>query len=570
MRFRRSVFIAVALAVMAAACSDTTGDSTSTTGESAATSQPPTTQAEATTTTEGTPEPLLLPRVEITGPEEVVWDWSEQQCEPENIPDIAARAFRDGDGQVQMILGHYVNYRMIGPSFDELVTDCSGPILRSDFDPDHTRFDDSEWIGSPYTVDGVTVYAVVHNEYRGDTHEADRPDQCPSHERLTCLDTSLTMVVSNDGGASYQHIAPPPDHMIATLPYVYDDEGVPSGLRQPSNIIEGPDGYYYVFSNVSDYPNEAQWVCAMRTDDLSDPDSWRFWKGSDFSGVFVDPYVEDVDVLTPKCAALAREQLGGGVQESIVYDVALGRYVMFGGSELMGAEFTWGVHFATSEDLINWTGRELLIELPGTYSVADSTSDLFYAYPSVIDPDSESMNFETSDGEAYLYLTRLNEGAYSLDRDLVRFPIKLGWVEAEIPDWQFETDGDTEGWRELFSVDPLSVSDGSLLVQTTGDDPYIGSGSITVPDEHGTLVIRMRVSGDGETDLGQVFFGTDTNPSHTEERSVDFEVIADGEFHDYELAMGDVPGWEGIITSLRLDPILDGVRTIEIDRISFR
>ena len=80
---------------MAAACSDTTSGSTSTTGEPAATSQPPTTQAMATTTTEGTPEPLLLPRVEITGPEEVVWDWSDQQCEPENIPDIAARAFHD-------------------------------------------------------------------------------------------------------------------------------------------------------------------------------------------------------------------------------------------------------------------------------------------------------------------------------------------------------------------------------------------------------------------------------------------------------------------------------------------
>ena len=64
--------------------------------------------------------------------------------------------------------------------------------------------------------------------------------------------------------------------------------------------------------------------------------------------------------------------------------------------------------------------------------------------------------------------------------------------------------------------------------------------------------------------------GTDTIPTHTEERSIDFEVIADGEFNDYELAMGDVPGWEGVITSLRLAPILDGVKAIEIDSISFR
>lgn len=559
--------------VLAPACSDTAEVETTTTAAPIVTSTSPptpTTQATTTTTVSEIPAgPALVPTIEIAGPEEVVWDWTTDRCEDEHIPDIAARAFRDAADQVQMIIGHYVNYRMIGPSIEELVTDCTGPILRSDFDADHTQFNDSEWIGSPYTQDGETVYAVVHNEYRGDTHSAARPGQCPSGDRLTCLDTSLTMVVSTDGGVTYDHIAPPPDHMIATLPYVYDDEGVPSGLRQPSNVIQGPDGYFYVFSNVSDYPAEDQWVCAMRTEDLSDPDSWRFWTGTDFSGVFVDPYTEATDPDTEKCAPLAFPQLSGGVNETVVYDEAMERYVMMGGTDILGGERAWGIHYATSDDLIAWTSRELLIELPGTWTVPDLRHDLFYAYPSVIDPDSASMNFETSDGKAYLYLTRFNAGAWSLDRDLVRFPIETRFVEVAAPDWEFDTDGDTEGWLALNAVEALESSGGSLLVRTIGDDPYLGTEGIEVPATYDALAIRMRVSGDGSIVTGQMFFGTDTDGLHTEDKSIVFDVKADGDLHEYVLETGRQPEWDGVIVSVRLDPVPDAGRTIEIDRIWF-
>ena len=183
------------------------------------------------------PELVTRSRIVVTGPEQIVFDWTTDQCEPEHIPDIAARAYRDAAGRVQLTIGHYVTYRMIGPSLDELVSDCSTVQLRSDYDPDPSQFNDSEWIGAPYTLDGETVYAVVHNEYRGDTHAGARPGQCPSGQRLPCLDTSFTMLVSTDGGDTFDDILPPPNHLIATLPYQYLDDTVPSGIRQPSNII---------------------------------------------------------------------------------------------------------------------------------------------------------------------------------------------------------------------------------------------------------------------------------------------------------------------------------------------
>ena len=547
---------------------DTTTPPTTATATTTTTS---TTSAPATTTTTE-PPPELVPVITVTGPEEVVWDWTTDRCEDEHIPDIAARAFRDADGQVQLIIGHYVNYRSIGPDLESVATDCTGPMLVSDYDPDPSQFNDSEWIGSPFTLDGETVYAVIHNEYRGDTHNASRPGQCPSQERLTCLDTSLTMAISTDGGDTYTDILSPPNHLIATLPYTFDDEGVPSGLRQPSNIITGPNGLYYVFSNISDYPTEDQWVCAMRTSNLSDPASWRFWDGDSFTGQFVNPYTTEVDATTEKCAPLDDADLSGGVQETVVFDEVLGKYVM------MGITFhpstpqpRWGVYYSLSDDLIDWTQRELLLELITTPNVADPLSDLYYAYPSVIDPDSTSMSFETTDGRAYLYLTRFNAGGLSLDRDLVRWPIKLEYVVAETtepPDWTF--DRDTEGWAAEWALSPLVARNGNLVMESIADDPYFSIYNLAFPASNQTVRIRMKVSGTGETVTGQLFFGTALEAAHTEDKSLVFDVIADGEFQAYELDMSAVAGWDGTIVSLRIDPAPDSGRDIEVDRIWVR
>lgn len=564
------VFVA---SMILAACTTSTSDSSTssldtTTTAPVTTTMAATTAAPATTITEVAPVRETV-EVVVTGPEEMVFDWSEDNCEPENIPDIASRAFRDADGQVNLLIGHYVNYRMIGPSLDDLTMDCSAPIMRSAFDPDPSTFNDSEWITSPYTFDGETVFAIVHNEYRGDTHDSARPGQCPSSDRFTCLDTSVTMAVSTDGGRTFTDIAEAPDHMVATLPYAFDDEGLPTGLRQPSNIVRGSDGLFYVYTNVSDYPDEEQWVCAMRSGDLSNPDSWRYWDGEGFNGVFLDPYVTDVGAVPEVCAPMDRIFLTGSVQEAVVYVESIDRYVMFGTATapLAGVN-DWGVYYSVSEDLMHWTQRRLAFELTSYGSVDDPEVNGFYAYVSVLDPDSSSMSFDTTDGSAYVYMTRFNEGTYSLDRDLVRFPIEIGFGTPETvtaPDWGFDTDGDTEGWNPLFGVTSFQVTDGNLLMKA-GADPHFGVSGLAQPSVLSTLNIRMRIS-DGGFGQGQVFFATDTQPAFEEFDSVLFDVQTDDEFHDYAIDMSSDPDWDGLITAIRIDPIFDGPATVEVDRI---
>lgn len=510
----------------------------------------------------------------VTGDEEVVFDWTTDRCEDLNIPDIAARAFRDANEQVQLTIGHFVGYRMIGPDLNSVQSDCSAPINTSDLDPDPAMFNDAEWIGGLYTEDGQTIYAIIHNEYRGHMHNAERPGQCPSGDYLTCLDTSLTMAISTDGGASYHDIAEPPNHLAATLPYVFNDQGVPSGLRQPSNILKGPDGYFYVFSNVSDYPETPgdfppQWACVMRTDNLDDPSSWRYWDGSGFNAVFVNPYVEAVGPDAPKCAPPKDPDLAAGLVESVTYNTVLEKYVAVGiSNHPTDPEPMWGVYYSTSDDLIDWSQRKLLIELPIVASVTNPDTDMLYAFPVLLDPDSPSRNFDTTDDQFYLYITHEHNGGGSLDRDLVRFPVSLVPVTYDIPQWEFGTDGDVEGWVPEFDLSDFNASGGVLSMVASGDDPYMVSGPVEFPaSDYGQLSISMKVSSGGPT-IGQVFFVTDTDAAYDEAKSMVFDVTGDGEFHTYDLDMSSVSGWNGLIRGIRLDPVEGSGRTIEIDRIA--
>jgi hypothetical protein len=371
-----------------------------------------------------------VPVLKIVGEEEVIFDWATDRCAEYNVPDLPLRAFRDADGQVQAILSHDTSRRMLGPDLNNLTIDCD-PILLSKYNPDPSLYIDAEWVAAPYTEDGQTIYSLVHNEYQGHTH----PGQCPQGAYFPCWDNSLTLAVSTDAGRTYTEALQPPSHLVARLPYRYEGGGGPEGFRGPSNITKGNDGYYYSFFNVSEYRAQEQWVCLMRTEDLADPSSWRFWDGSAFEGRFADPYRDDVS--NPKehvCPPIARDDIGAQMTESVTYNTYLNRYVLVGiSADWLDNREVWGFYYSFSNDLVHWTHRKLLVEMELPWTVEFAGSDLSHLYPSLLDPESESRNFETTDKTAYLYYTRNNFGHGSLDRDLLRVPVEFFPSAADVP-----------------------------------------------------------------------------------------------------------------------------------------
>lgn len=412
-----------------AACSTTSPESTNVATEVPVTQAPVTQAPAATTPPIKTPTPFPDPVLKVTGAEEVVFDWTVDRCEKENLPDLPSRAFRDAAGQVNLIISHYVGYRMRGPSLNELEMDCE-QISSSEKDPDPSMFNDWEWIGSTYTEDGETIYALIHNEYQGHTHQG----KCPQGEYFPCWYNTITLAVSTDSGQSFSHGINPPDHLVASLPYQYKAGDGPNGMRAPSNIIKGKDGFYYSYLAVAEANPNEQWVCLMRTDDLSDPQAWRFWNGVDFEGQFINPYLDTGE--SHKCPPLEWDDIGASLSDSITYNAYLNRYVLIGVSaDTLDNREVWGYFYSFSDDLVHWTRRKLLVEITLPWT-AENFDDLMYLYPSLLDPDSESRNFETVGKTGYLYYTRLNFGQGNLDRDLVRVPVEFfpSEEEAVIPE----------------------------------------------------------------------------------------------------------------------------------------
>ena len=90
-----------------------------------------------------------------------------------------------------------------------------------------------------------------------------------------------------------------------------------------------------------------------------------------------------------------------------------------------GVEPVDGVYYATSPDLITWTAPQLLFPTPTTLDKGCDTMPV--VYPSLIDPDSPSRNFEDTDDDAYIYMTRITmEGCKTgWTRNLVRLRVHI-------------------------------------------------------------------------------------------------------------------------------------------------
>src|SRR4051812_32039717 len=258
------------------------------------------------------------------GPEQMLFDWTTDHCESSDIPDLAARAFRDYTGLTQMIATHFVNHRYRGFDLNGVQEDCA-TMIASGNDPNPAAYNDLQWIASPYTIDGRTIYGLMHTEWRGYNH-----GQCsvPASQRGSCIYFGVGFSRSRNAGATYTR-QPAPQDLVATSSYRFDPSYGQAGYSMPSNIVYKPDGYYYVMIGTSAYRAQQFGACLLRTRTIADPTSWRAWDGSGFNIRFIDPYVETAEPPEAHvCAPLAN--LGAQMTTSLTYNTYFGKYMVTG------------------------------------------------------------------------------------------------------------------------------------------------------------------------------------------------------------------------------------------------
>jgi hypothetical protein len=288
-------------------------------------------------------------------------------------------------------------------TIDEGDTDSYQRVLRLDVEAgDNVDF----WVDSRGDAGFDSTSFEVTIDYRDELCTSPTPK---------CQMVSLTWAVSEDGGATWSS-PPAPDNLIATVPVPYVPNAGMVAMWQPSDIVKNPiDGFYYMLVQYDFHRDgiDRQGECLLRTDTLDDPSSWRAWDGAAFAMSFPDPYTTPgLDPADSTCPSVLEAPISG-----LSYNTYLERFVAIAG---YGRIDPVGIYFVTSEDLINWSEPTLIAE--AVWSWTNGYQAPFDAYPTIVDPTSDSLSFDTTGQFPYLYYTRVNS-LNPLDFDLIRVPL---------------------------------------------------------------------------------------------------------------------------------------------------
>ena len=374
------------------------------------------------------------------GAEERVFEYVKDSCAVLDLPDVYAHPIRTPEGIVLVSGNAPDNYFMFGKDFNSLKRSCDPVFISGDKWPVDS-FDHQEWITSVYSEDGITIHALVHNEYHDPYSRKCKPGITdPSNP---CWYNFITYAKSTDGGRTF--IQPEsPNHLVAMLPYVWNPDANPRGAPpphgyfEPSNIIKH-NGYYYcmMFGLISNTDMGKGGTCIMRTDDISSPGSWKIWDGNGFNIPLINPYTNPPQDSSKYLPAFVSHNTIRDLRGSLTWNSYLNKFMLVGsGVHPVDGVETCGFFFSLSDDLLNWSQPQLIRETILGWSPCNRQTPeqaarniIQEAYPSLIDHDSPDISFTIVDSTAYLYfmqnMDNWKQGGWGLRRDLVRIPIKF-------------------------------------------------------------------------------------------------------------------------------------------------
>lgn len=378
------------------------------------------------------PKPCENPHVTIIDPanEEVVFDYLKDHCSEYDVPDSPAMAFKNKDGKVVLFNGLAGAYPHIGNSLDTVKHDCHHTQPMIENNPDEKAgpevFYNQVWLRDPWTYDGETIYALVHNEW-----DLGKVGWFPN----------IIAAISTNGGKSFKIQRDKKGNSITSIvtPFKYDSRMSKDdfrGMAQQSNIVsvDEKDGKkrFYLFALNAVGKGHKGGSCLFQNEDIKDPNGWRAWDGEKFStrmnvSRYRDPTIVPKDHI---CKPVTKHTI-----MSFTYNEVLHAYLGVGGQQKKGQDgkFVERFVYMTSNNMIDWSEQKSLREVNWLKNYRASKHGegvVGQAYPALLDPTSKGRNFEFSGAHPYLYYTRMHpkkKGAAWGVRDLVRTRLEVSW-----------------------------------------------------------------------------------------------------------------------------------------------
>ncbi|MEC0229592.1 glycoside hydrolase family 99-like domain-containing protein [Paenibacillus alba] len=122
--------------------------------------------------------------------------------------------------------------------------------------------------------------------------------------------------------------------------------------------------------------------------------------------------------------------------------------------------------------------------------------------------------------------------------------------------WDFNTDGDTQGWTVAKQVYHVSVSGGHYSGTSTGSDPGIHSPAGLGLSAEDNPYIHIRMKNSSSDTAGQIYFITETDKTWNEAKGIGLFIKPnDSGYTDYYVPMWSNKKWTGSIEAIRFDPL---------------
>ena len=364
------------------------------------------------------------------GAKEVAFRYTTDRCEATDTPDGTPRAVRAEDGSVVLFAGGGPRFFVSrGADFGSLRRDCSRPVFETANRLTPESYENGEMIWAVYR-EGSRWHAFLNNEFHDPFSSTCLPGD--SSAGNPCWYNSATYAVSTDGARTFTK-PPAPAHVVTPPPYAWvpPTSSTPPGVvfpgkyfegyQPPLNVFRALDGHYYasMWATPSKEQPSDTWPCAMRTDTLDDPASWRAWDGSGFNLRLTSPYVTGTP--GPLCGRILSPL-------SDYYSTYFQRYIrVYSSREWLEGNWVCGVFFHLSVNLFVWSPPKLIVQTKEDNCEVDPQrpgplEPVPVRYVSLIDHADPTANFERPGRMPYLYYVRFNRGVEP-DRDLVRVPL---------------------------------------------------------------------------------------------------------------------------------------------------